>query len=37
MNGSWEYYAKWNNSDGKGQEPYDFTKSNKWTNKQINL
>ena len=24
MDGSWEYHAKWNKSDGKGQ-PNDFT------------
>lgn len=22
---SWEYHAKWNKSDAKGQKPYDFT------------
>ena len=25
MDGSWEYHAKWNKSDGRGQEPNDFT------------
>lgn len=36
-----KYPAKWNKSDGKRQEPYDFTpmwdiktESNKWTTKQ---
>ena len=24
-NGTWEYYAKWNKSDGERQIPYDFT------------
>lgn len=25
MGESWEYDAKWNNSDGKEQKPHDFT------------
>ena len=25
MDGSWEYHAKGNKSDRKGQEPHDFT------------
>ena len=25
MDRSWEYHAKWNKSDRKSQEPYDFT------------
>ena len=24
MDRSWEYHAKWNKSDRKSQEPYDF-------------
>lgn len=32
MDGSWKYYAKWDKSDGKGQEPYAFTQM--WDVKQ---
>ena len=32
VDGSWEYHAKWNKSDGKKQEPHDFT--HMWNVKQ---
>ena len=41
MDGSREYHAKWNKSDSKGQEPYDFTHmrdiKQKATNEQTEL
>ena len=32
IDGSWEYHAKWNKSDGKGEKLYDF--SHMWDIKQ---